>query len=253
MSFYVTLPSDASMNYFENNKVSSYITRLPKTIDLQNGEWEVGLCEINYPHTWFNVNGSNNYVDYIFPGPENRFRHVIPSGFYPTVPHILDALSIEKFENQFSFSFNEITKRVEIKVYGESGIAMCSGLSELLGFPSMEMRGTINAEGKLEYLTVESKNISDPCARFRVLMIYTDIIEPQIVGDVFAPLLRIVNVTGHHGDMIHVQYDKPHYLPVSRNIIETIEINIRTHTGELVPFERGRSYVKLHFRQKSLQ
>ena len=76
--------------------------------------------------------------------------------------------------------------------------------------------------------------------------------EPQIVGDVVAPLLRIVNVMGSDGEVISAQYDRPHYLPVNRKIIETLEIVIRTHTGDLTPFERGRSYVKLHFRQKYL-
>ena len=53
-AFYLMLPSDASMNVFPNNTLSSYITRLPRPIELP-GRWEVGLVEIQYPHTWFNV------------------------------------------------------------------------------------------------------------------------------------------------------------------------------------------------------
>ena len=83
-------------------------------------------------------------------------------------------------------------------------------------------------------------------------MVYSDIAEPQIVGDVLAPLLRIINVTGNDGEVICVKYDRPHYLPVSRKLIATLEIVIRTHIGELTPFERGRSYAKIHFRQKYL-
>ncbi|GBM86818.1 hypothetical protein AVEN_47494-1 [Araneus ventricosus] len=96
---------------------------------------------------------------------------------------------------------------------------------------------------------VESPLVADPCAHYRALFLYTDIVEPQIVGDVFAPLLRIVNVTGSDGEMVCVQYDRPHYIPLSRKIIDTIEIVVRTHR---TPFERGRSYVKLHLKQKYL-
>ncbi|GBO31986.1 hypothetical protein AVEN_9718-1 [Araneus ventricosus] len=94
---------------------------------------------------------------------------------------------------------------------------------------------------------VESPLVADPCAHYRVLFLYTEIVKSQTVGDVFAPLLRIVNVTGSDGEMVYVQYDRPYYIPLSRKIIDTIEIVIRTLRGE-----RGRSYVKLHLRQKYL-
>ncbi|GBM92355.1 hypothetical protein AVEN_9196-1 [Araneus ventricosus] len=99
---------------------------------------------------------------------------------------------------------------------------------------------------------VESPLVADPCAHYRVLFLYTEIIESQTVGDVFTPLLRIVNVTGSDGEMVYVRYDRPYYIPLSRKLIDTIEVVIRTHLGELTPFERGRSYVKLHLRQKYL-
>ncbi|GFS94027.1 uncharacterized protein TNCV_2573581 [Trichonephila clavipes] len=63
MSFYVTLPSDSSMHFFPENKISHFKTQLPSPVCL-NGEWEVGLSEIIYPHSWLNVNETNNYFLY---------------------------------------------------------------------------------------------------------------------------------------------------------------------------------------------
>ncbi|GFY67971.1 uncharacterized protein TNIN_431361 [Trichonephila inaurata madagascariensis] len=63
MSFYITLPSDSSMHFFPENKISHFKTRLPSPVYL-NGEWEVGLSEIIYPQSWLNVNGTNNYFRY---------------------------------------------------------------------------------------------------------------------------------------------------------------------------------------------
>lgn len=247
MSFYLTLPSDSSLEYFPENKVSHFITRFPKSIEL-TGKWELGISEIIFPHTWYNVNASNNLMEFRLGDSEEPFQFRIPSGFYPTVPDILNALSVKILESNIHFSFNEMSKRVQIKVRGNARVILHPGMAELLGFDSMEF----GSEHSNAEISLESRYIPDPCARFRVLMIYTDIIEPQIVGNILAPLLKIVNVSGHDGEMVLVQYDRPHYLPVSRKTIETLEIVIRTHMGDLVPFERGRAYVKLHFRQNSL-
>lgn len=246
MSFYVTLPSDSSMHYFPDNKISHFMVRLPTPIEL-TGEWEVGLVEFIYPHTWYNVNIRNNLMGFDL-GDGVILGRRVPPGFYETVPDILKNLLIEAHLKKLSFQFNDVTKRVTIKVKNKTRVILSEGLAQLLGFEE----GEISCDEGKEEKVVQSINVADPCAHYRVLLVYTDIVEPQVVGDVLAPLLRIVNVSGSDGEVINAQYDRPHYLPVNRKIIENIEIVIRTHTGELTPFERGRSYVKLHFRQKYL-
>ena len=52
--FYLTLPSNASMKMYPDNTLAHYITDLPRRIDLTD-EWECGLAEIQYPHTWYNI------------------------------------------------------------------------------------------------------------------------------------------------------------------------------------------------------
>ena len=52
--FYMTLPSNASMKIHPDNTLSHYVTVLPHRIDLI-GEWECGLTEMQYSHTWYNV------------------------------------------------------------------------------------------------------------------------------------------------------------------------------------------------------
>ena len=58
--FYVTLPSKSSMQYFADNKISNFLTKLPGTLQL-HGEWEVGLAEIDYPHTWYKILGKKEF------------------------------------------------------------------------------------------------------------------------------------------------------------------------------------------------
>lgn len=246
MSFYVTLPSDSSMEYFSENKISHFITRFPVPIELK-GEWEVALVEFIYPHTWFNVNATNNLIGFDV-GDGRRIGRRIPPGNYESVPDIIKELYLEEHKDKIKFEFNPVTKRVVVSVKDKARVIFDDGLAQLLGFEPVEIK---SPDIDIAVVT-ESPYVADPSAHYRILMVYTDIVAPQIVGDVLAPLLRIVNVTGKDGEVIIAQYDRPHYLPVNRKIIDTLEIVIRTHTGELTPFQRGRSYVKLHFRQKYL-
>ena len=43
--FYLTLPSNSSMNYYPDNTLAHYTTALAQEVDL-SGRWEVGLSEI---------------------------------------------------------------------------------------------------------------------------------------------------------------------------------------------------------------
>ena len=45
--FYLTLPSDSSVEYFPNNTQSNYVCKLPTSINLI-GTWDVALVEIMF-------------------------------------------------------------------------------------------------------------------------------------------------------------------------------------------------------------
>ena len=68
----------------------------------------------------------------------------------------------------------------------------------------------------------------------------------ESVGDVRAPLLRVVPLKSRYGDTTCVTYGQPHFLPLNRSKVQTIEINIRSNTGELVSFEIGKSIVRMY-------
>jgi len=52
--FQLTLPSNSSTEFFPTNKASDFTTKLPTPIALE-GEWELALIDIQYPHNWYNV------------------------------------------------------------------------------------------------------------------------------------------------------------------------------------------------------
>ena len=67
-SFYIALPSDSSAQYFPENTLSGYTTKLPRDIVL-NGVWECGVAEVRYPLTFFNVSESMSIIKVYDPPP----------------------------------------------------------------------------------------------------------------------------------------------------------------------------------------
>ena len=49
-AFYLTLPSNSSMQIYPTNTLTNFNTQLPNSLFL-DGDWEVGVAEIQYPYT----------------------------------------------------------------------------------------------------------------------------------------------------------------------------------------------------------
>src|SRR5436190_8621392 len=63
--FYVTLPSNSSMQYYPNNTTSNFITHLSSAVNVSDGaQWEVALVEAHYPNSFLTV--GNDAIIYIY-------------------------------------------------------------------------------------------------------------------------------------------------------------------------------------------
>ena len=62
-TLYLTLPSNSSIRYYPDNTIAHHTTRLEKAISLER-EWEVGLVEMQYQHSWYNIDGTEGRVLY---------------------------------------------------------------------------------------------------------------------------------------------------------------------------------------------
>lgn len=240
MSFYVTLISDSSKQYFPDNKVSHFITQLPTPIELGNAQYEIGLVDFIYPHSWNTVRKDNNLFGFDLGNGELQGRRV-PAGCYNTITQLLKAMVLASFQNKIEFHYNAVTKRTTIKTHGKAKVLLYTGLAEILGFEPGEFQGT-----------VQSPFIANPDVSFPVIYVYCDLIEPQIVGDVQAPLLKIVKVEGKDGDVVNAHFVRPHYVPINRQHFQTIHVETRLNSGELVPFESGKVFLVLHFRLRQI-
>ncbi|GFU51754.1 uncharacterized protein TNCV_1202901 [Trichonephila clavipes] len=226
------------MHFFPEIKISHFKTQLPSPVCL-NGEWEVGLSETIYPHSWLNLNETNNYFLYkVGDGNiSSTVKRTIDVGCYETMLDIISAvqLALPKNPNRFTIIYNKATKRVKVNAVQGSSLHL-EYLGELLGF---KRNAIIIGNMKSEF-------VADAWSNFSVFYVYSDLISPQIVGDTHAPLLQIVLTKGKDGETISQYYDRPQYLPLVRHSFQTIQSELRLNSGDFVPFERGPVNLFLH-------
>ena len=230
------------MERFPDNTLTEYRVQLPQCIRLMD-DWEVAITEIQYPHSWNNVHDKKWNRFYVLEGITAEYFD-LPPGHYSSVTKIIenlnDALKGSKYEKRVWFSYEELSRKITIHI--EDGLkVLFADVGPMLGLKSSfayDKTTTANHEVDLDY-------------GFHTLYVYCDIVESQFVGHAQAPLLRIVPVEGKDGDRVSNTFTSPQYLPVSRKEFETIEVNIRRDSGDIVPFEAGRLLVTLHFRRAS--
>ena len=88
--FYLTLPSNSSMNYYPDNTLAHYTTALAQDVDL-SGRWEVGLSEIQYPYSWHNMDNSAGWI--IVHKDHQEKKLDLPPGQYDTPKQLIAGLN----------------------------------------------------------------------------------------------------------------------------------------------------------------
>lgn len=167
----------------------------------------------------------------------------ISVGYYETVTDIVKAMT-HHFRNQIYMHYNKTTLKVKATLTPHTRLKLSAALAEIFGFEPTKFTAP-NSD-----LNVTGNLVADLNSPFSLLYVYSDIVDPQLVGDIHAPLLR-VKVTGHAGDMVSSLYDPPHYSPLSRKNFQTVVTDV-SPTRHLIPFERGETIVEPHFRLKQL-
>jgi hypothetical protein len=238
--FYVTLPSDSSAAYYPNNTVARFITRLPERIRLE-GDYEMGLAEIIYPHTWYNVDNDDGKYWIAHQG-----KTYLSSGYYENGFAIAAALTRE---DNVKFSYNETIDRFSLSVHlAQSSDILTFEMSEdLQRYMGFDLSNMVVGSQSLGTVATQSFDVN---RGLNLMYVYCDVAAHSVVGDTKTPLLRVYNVTAKHGDVVRHTYIQPHYVPVGRREFDSIEIAINNELGKPMPFQYGKSVVTLHFRRR---
>ena len=240
--------SEPSLDVFPDNKTTEYRVKLPQPVEL-DGNWEVGLYSIFYPNTWYTLRDIN--VDthiYYVEGTGWPSVATVKYGHYETmqdfVKNMNAALELEIGNSTTIYlTYSTLTGKVTVHLKPKCKLGLSGKMSLILGFGGKEV--IVNAK---DGLTQESPYVTD-LSTITSIYTYCDIIQPQIVGDTSAQLLRSIPVEGKYGDIITKTFTNIQYVPVQTKSFGDVKILLRNDTGDPVPFERGKVIATLHFRQ----
>ena len=169
-------------------------------------------------------------------------------GHYETIQDLIKNINsaLTKYAGKGSIvlSLNALTGKVKVQLKSKYyGLILYGKMSIILGFGAPKERAAIKK-------TSESPYVAD-LQIISTIYVYNNIVQPQIVGDTSAKLLKTILVEGKYGDVITKTFTNIRYVPIQTKSFEDMEILLRTDTGEPVPFQRGKVVITLHFRQHS--
>ena len=169
-------------------------------------------------------------------------------GFYASIQEFITdvnkAIKTKIGDDSIYITYSTKTGKVtcHLKKPGQK-VFVARRISLVLGYAGKETIIDV-AKGAVQ----ESPYVAD-LSLFSFIFTYCNIVQPQIVGDTSAQLLRSIPVEGKYGDIITKTFTNIQYVPVQTKSFGDVKILLRNDTGDPVPFERGKVIATLHFRQ----
>ena len=231
-----------NLNIFR--KTSNFVTKLSRTLQL-DGKWEVGLAEIDYPHTWYNIREGKNSLEIYVPDKWAQEFGIQP-GYYEKVIDLIDTLRKAGLANMtdVAVTYDDTSKRVTVRCSKGAVQELRGDIERMFGFFNST---TIRAFDNKGF------TLALPETGNQYFYVYTDIIKSQYHGDAVVPVFRTVTVKGRHGSYVNKNFERPQYVSLSKKIFDTISINVRDEAGDLVAFEQDKVIITLHFRRSKTQ
>ena len=226
----------------------------------------MAITELSYPSSYQNITDGKFFdLDVATPGKKPSDYFAIDAGLYPTISDIVNEMNkkIQERENYektpIKLKVNRITQRISLSLPKENS---------LLGIFSTDLCHVVGCEEAVYGMGVFMSGAGPHfpifpyyIVRIHTLMIYSDIVEHNIVGDTKAALLRCIPFISkiQNGVIISTgQYMNYQNIPnlqikqILKNSFHSIKLELRGSYGEKVPFNSvGVTRAVLMFRRAS--
>ena len=275
--FYIFLTSNVkNAGAQQNNTISKFITNLPEKLELSE-DYEVALADISYTKSWFNIDKPEEIVITDFYSTLISYKIILPPGIYneSTVVKAINLLikkhGIEDwiFQNPELIYDEKINKiKIRFGYLNNPKIVMATGtvlpifsynLSEKLGFIDNNSQKMDSKNYKKfcpftdggDRVPILYSNLNPQINSIHSLYLYSDILNPRIVGNEKAPLLRKVEIPEDvdFGQDVFIKYQNLFYHPLNHFEIDNILIYMKDDKGKDVELKVGRVTISLHFRK----
>ena len=248
MSFYMTLPCDASRQAYPENRIGNYTTVLAREV-LLDGDYEVGLSECVIPVPKRSLNFTQ-------PILYNEKGMTIRLGYFQVDASEINSLTDfqeihlprrRKGEKVFEFSVKD--RKIVMTVAPNCEVIfdeyVNKDLAVLLGLRLGKYAGARD-----DYKDYVASQPFGGGGMLSFIYIYCDLVEYSYVGDTMVPCLRTLPVIPGENKTTVLRFENPHYVPVSLSRFSQVSIVIANDQGEEIKFAKGLSLVKVHFRPK---
>ena len=190
-SFTLELVSNTFGQLFPANTLSSFTNFLREQLNLE-GQWEVAISDITNPSMYQDVTEGKLMFSDKKLSKSSKIHHLKP-GLYLSITDIVEAMNTliqerhNHNENCITVQVSGRTQKVEIYLANEgSGVAFFStDLRHIFGSNIGNELGVM-----LRRKGPHKPDFAYDIVRIHSLMIYTDLIKYNIVGDTEAPLMR---------------------------------------------------------------
>ena len=281
MDFYAVLPSNASPDIFPQNTTSNFKVQLSERMEL-HGSWQPALLEIHYPNTLSQIDKGENWIKVFKPFTDNPNTEAVTGPSYDVNTTPIDSVSIYTAEDTYTirpgyyatikdliFELHETLAPLQAlpNDKGRSGLfevtsenylmihpfSACTDCTYQLA-PRLALQLGLSHAGpyKSNKPVLGSRPIDLSLGVPSQLYIYLDILKEQIVGHSRVPLLRTIPTAteARFGSMSSFRCEHPVYFDLNTKSFDSIEVNIRTDTGQFLPFHHGTLTLLVHFKQR---
>ena len=278
----ITLVSNVLNNNFTStsNTIAQFKTYLNPKLCLSGSHWFVGIKEILYTKSWYNITQTHKIILYNEAGEIlNEFNpiydnlHII-AGYYDTPKKLVDEINLQlrriiDLRKIPIVHYNEINNLIHIECglkdnlkvfpyFGEE-IASLLGLKEKSNQYYYETGRNIDniATTIINNDIMQNNDIIyaqypvEITRGYHALFVYTNIVYPSRIGDTSSQFLQAVEnpKKTKFSENYFRNYDRPQYKKVLYNEIDNIEISIKDDNAELIPFKFGRVLLTLTFKE----
>lgn len=284
-SFFLTLLSKCSMNYFPENTLSKFSVKLPYTLHLSKDNWLVGMkrfaCTSLEDKLYWPLNMRNEKNVIYFKQSNNDYKvsimqilHVVPSflqiiieneQFFDTYTstemdrdevdapnmkyiNITSRQGLMKIPINYVFTPRDLFNYYFSQIHPDERVNEIEWLkNELQAWQRVSMRVTNAFFSKFKDIIDSPKSINYVC-------VYSDIIQATITGDCTSKVMYMLPIQDEYSwnnrrnvlDINNVEYHR-----VSKNQISEINILIADETGEQINFTNDSfsTMILLHFKK----
>ena len=198
-----------------------------------------------------------------------KTKREIPAGIYKNVFDLLNAVVQDTTLQRFEYIIDPATDKLTLKFAAREGISFeDEEIPSILGFKlPRDFIGYRHVGYKMDTQLYGQDNVPnehtgiypvDIACGSQLMFLYVDIIEHQYVGNVKAPILKIIDTERRlkNGSLTvttpiqQKTFETPDFKPLLFHNIQNIKVELRTETGKLVPFLGvGKVIVNLLFKR----